>query len=77
MKIIKDKIQTTIQNLQRLIANGDTINRINESARIIINAIKSGNKLMICGNGGSAADAQRMAGNLYAVFTKTGSPRRP
>jgi D-sedoheptulose 7-phosphate isomerase len=63
MKIIKDRIQTTIQNLQRLISGDDTINRINESAWIIINALKSGNKLMICGNSGSAADAQRIVGD--------------
>jgi hypothetical protein len=55
MKIIKDRINTTIQNMQKLISGDDTINRINESARIIINALKSGNKRMICGNGGSAA----------------------
>ena len=55
MKIIKDRIQTTIQNLQRLISDDDITNQINEFTRITINAIKTGNKLMICGNGGSAA----------------------
>jgi D-sedoheptulose 7-phosphate isomerase len=68
MIIIKDRIQTTIQNMQKLISGDDTINRINESARIIINALKSGNKLMICGNGGSGANAQHMAGGFVCRF---------
>jgi len=54
--------------MQKLISGDGTIDRINESARIIINALKSGNKLMICGNGGSAADAQHIAGEFVCRF---------
>ena len=35
-----------------------------------INALKSGNKLMFCGNGGSAADAQHIATELTVRYTK-------
>ena len=55
MKIIKDRINTTIQNLQYLFSDNDTLGRIADAAQVIIHAIKSDNKLMICGNGGSAA----------------------
>lgn len=34
----------------------------------IVNAFKNGNKLLICGNGGSAAEAQHMAGELVGKF---------
>jgi len=34
------------------------------ACEIISSAIRSGNKLMICGNGGSAADAQHMAAEM-------------
>lgn len=34
----------------------------------IIKAFKSGHKLLICGNGGSAAEAQHMAGELVGKF---------
>ena len=35
--------------------------KINYISRIIYNCLKKGNKLLICGNGGSAADAQHLA----------------
>lgn len=74
MKIMKDRIQITIQNLQRLSSADDTLSRIADVAQMIIDAIKSGNKLMICGNGGSAADAQHMAGEFVCRFYKDREP---
>jgi D-sedoheptulose 7-phosphate isomerase len=41
---------------------------------MITGAVKSGNKLMICGNGGSAADAQHMAGEYLCRFYKDRAP---
>ena len=35
---------------------------------MIISAFKKGNKLLICGNGGSAADAQHIVGELVNKF---------
>jgi D-sedoheptulose 7-phosphate isomerase len=37
-------------------------------------ALKSGNKLLICGNGGSAADAQHFAAELVGMFNKKRKP---
>ena len=37
---------------------------------IIVNAIKNGNKIIIFGNGGSAADAQHIAAELIGRFEK-------
>jgi D-sedoheptulose 7-phosphate isomerase len=37
---------------------------IGQMGRIIFHALKSGGKLLICGNGGSAADAQHLAAEL-------------
>ena len=34
--------------------------------KIIIDAFKRGNKILICGNGGSAANSQHLAGDLIA-----------
>jgi D-inositol-3-phosphate glycosyltransferase len=41
---------------------------INEAAQILITCLKTGNKVMVCGNGGSAADAQHFAGELVGRF---------
>ena len=41
---------------------------INETAQICIEALKSGNKIMFCGNGGSAADSQHLAAELVGRY---------
>lgn len=49
-----------------------TMDRIYESvesaAKICINALKNGNKILIFGNGGSAADAQHIAAELVGRY---------
>ena len=41
---------------------------INGAINLIIDCIKNGNKLIIFGNGGSAADAQHIAAELIGRF---------
>jgi D-sedoheptulose 7-phosphate isomerase len=74
MRIAKDRIQTTIQNLRHLFSDSSALNQIAETAEFIISAIKSGNKLIICGNGGSAADAQHVAGEFMCRFYRNREP---
>lgn len=74
MRIGKDRIQTMIQNLQALFSDDRALGRIAETAEFIVSAIKSGNKLIICGNGGSAADAQHVAGEFVCRFYKNREP---
>jgi D-sedoheptulose 7-phosphate isomerase len=44
------------------------INKISEVCNIIINSYRHNGKLLVCGNGGSAADAQHMAGEFVNKF---------
>jgi D-sedoheptulose 7-phosphate isomerase len=37
-------------------------------------ALKGGNKMLVCGNGGSAADAQHFAAELVGMFNKRRAP---
>ncbi len=53
---IRDKIEETINNLQQVLRDSALISAIGQAAGLIGLAMKSGNKLMICGNGGSAAE---------------------
>lgn len=46
--------------LKRRVAE-ESANEILQMAEIIVDAFRKGNKLMICGNGGSAADSQHLA----------------
>jgi D-sedoheptulose 7-phosphate isomerase len=47
---------------------------VGEIARVVENALRAGGKLMIAGNGGSAADAQHLAAEFLSRFL---SERRP
>ena len=39
-------------------------------ARLLLSALKAGKKIMLCGNGGSAADAQHIAAEFVGRFEK-------
>lgn len=52
----------------------DSVNTINQIADILIDAFKAGNSLYLVGNGGSAADAQHIAGELVGRFKKNRKP---
>jgi D-sedoheptulose 7-phosphate isomerase len=45
-------------------------NDIMEAAQTIIHCFEQGGKLLLCGNGGSCADAEHMAGELMKSFEK-------
>ena len=42
--------------------------------KLIIDALKAGNKIMICGNGGSASDAAHFTAELVGRFVKERKP---
>ncbi len=48
--------------------------RIEETAKILVQALRQGNKALVMGNGGSAADAQHLAAELVGRFL---TDRRP
>ena len=47
---------------------------VNEASDLIARAFTSGNKLMLCGNGGSAADCQHIAAEMTGRFIKDRMP---
>lgn len=46
----------------------DCSTQIDECAAIIVDTVKRGNKILICGNGGSAADAQHIAAEFVGRY---------
>ena len=58
-------IQTTTQ---RLSSDEEMPCKIQEIVEVIVTAFKRGNKVLLVGNGGSAADAQHFAGELVGRF---------
>jgi D-sedoheptulose 7-phosphate isomerase len=56
--------------LLRAARDGDLTNAIQRAANSCAHALKGHGKIMFCGNGGSAADAQHLAGELVGRFVK-------
>ena len=66
--IVKSQIQASIDAKQLILQDAALLELIVKAADTIIQAYKNGKKTMFAGNGGSAADAQHLAGELVARF---------
>ena len=66
-KIIHDLVQESLNVISNSLADSSKIINV---ANEISSRISSGNKVIIFGNGGSAADAQHIAGELVGRFLK-------
>ncbi len=65
---IRDSIASSIVTKQSILANATLIASIAAIARLLITALRSKNKILIFGNGGSAADAQHIAAEFVGRF---------
>lgn len=65
---IENYIQASIETKQKILNDKNIIETINQAANAIINAYKNGKKVLTAGNGGSAGDAQHIAGELVSKF---------
>lgn len=63
-KILEDSI--SVKNL--FLNDEENVIKIDNIVEICVNAFKRGNKLLLCGNGGSASDAQHIAAELSGKF---------
>lgn len=73
----KDHNETIVQRmkehesiLQRLLGDAERTGALSEIIEEIVRCYQRGGKLMLCGNGGSAADAQHLATELVSRFYK-------
>jgi D-sedoheptulose 7-phosphate isomerase len=63
---IEQDITDSIATKQQVLAQ--IVPEIEKAASTIIEALKNGNKILTCGNGGSAADAQHFAAELTCKY---------
>ena len=68
--MIDDIIKKSIEVKQSILLDNSLHKVIYNSIDVIVNAFENGNKVMFCGNGGSAADAQHLAAELSGRFYK-------
>ena len=66
---IQSQIEESVQVKQMLLSDKALLEKIAAVADVIVTAYRAGHKTMWAGNGGSAADAQHMAGELVNKFT--------
>jgi D-sedoheptulose 7-phosphate isomerase len=60
------ELTKTKELINNIIADNSLLENINIIAKLCIEAIKRGNKIIFAGNGGSAADAQHLAAELVS-----------
>lgn len=62
------QIQENILTKQELLKRNNILHDIEKAIQCIVNCFQNGKKVLICGNGGSAADAQHIAAELTGRF---------
>jgi D-sedoheptulose 7-phosphate isomerase len=67
-KAIAGQLRETAENLRAMSEDAALHAAMARVARACIEALRQGNKVLFAGNGGSAADAQHLAGELVSRF---------
>ena len=65
---VSSLIEASIATKQAMLSNRELISTAAKVSAILVQALKRGNKLLIFGNGGSAADAQHIAAEFVGRF---------
>ena len=71
-KIVLEAIETHTKLLDEFRHN--SVETVVAAAEMIISSLKAGQTVYLCGNGGSAADAQHIAGEFIGRFKKDRDP---
>jgi D-sedoheptulose 7-phosphate isomerase len=65
---VSSLIEASIATKQSMLSNRELITTAAKVSAIVVHALKQGNKVLIFGNGGSAADAQHIAAEFVGRF---------
>ena len=66
--IIREQISASAEIKQQLLSDNRVCDVIAKAAQICVEAYRNGKKTLFAGNGGSAADAQHLAGEFVSKF---------
>ena len=73
LKFFNSNLETALDSFSEL-RNAELQNNVAKACKYIIESFKNKNKLLLCGNGGSAADAQHICAEFVSKFLKTRNP---
>jgi D-sedoheptulose 7-phosphate isomerase len=73
-KRIQQILQESIEVKQALLTNDQLLKAIEHTVEVMVHTFQEGGKVLFCGNGGSAADAQHIAAELSGRFYQDRDP---
>jgi D-sedoheptulose 7-phosphate isomerase len=68
-ELVKKQLTQSIETMTRVLHDEAIHEAVVDAGRITAEAMKGGRKLMVCGNGGSAADAQHLVAEFVSRLT--------
>lgn len=71
---IKEYIKESIETKQKILTDEKLVSKIDDVATKIIDAYRVNQKVLVAGNGGSAADAQHIVAELVSKFSMDRPP---
>ncbi len=67
--LVRKQLTQSIETMQKVLADGRIHEAVVQAGEITAKAMVDGRKLMVCGNGGSAADAQHLVAEFVSRLT--------
>jgi len=68
-QLLRKQLQESISTMTAVLENDSLADSVTRAAQIISDAMKRGNKLIVAGNGGSAADSQHLVAEFVSRLT--------
>jgi len=65
---ISEIIRASIDTKQKVLGDQELLDQISRLTEAVVKAFRAGNKVLFCGNGGSAADAQHLSAEFSGRF---------
>jgi D-sedoheptulose 7-phosphate isomerase len=70
MEKIRELIRASVNVKEQILQDEELLGTIESVVTVMVNALRNGNRIYFCGNGGSAADAQHLAAEFSGRFYK-------
>lgn len=74
MNTIRSHFEEALHSLQLFLADGQNMARIEQAGQLMTEALRSGHKIISCGNGGSMCDAMHFAEELTGRYRDDRKP---
>jgi D-sedoheptulose 7-phosphate isomerase len=70
LQLVSERVLESIEVKRAILADGRLMNLVHQAAAVCVQALERGGKLILFGNGGSAADAQHLAAELTGRYLR-------